>query len=181
MAKDRGGKNMTYDEAAVWIAGIGVAVTAYFSYRLLKATQATNKLSEATLELNKKLQEKEDKMREEFKVNMRRQLIPQILKQSEQAYNAVVGTEALTIHRQIQEAPKSLSIDLQELSNYFSREEVEIITKAWNRYDDYLSNYYKDGYQGNEIEKLLEKHEPVIMAFNELVNEFKYPNRPSQK
>ncbi|MET1029360.1 hypothetical protein, partial [Domibacillus tundrae] len=89
---------MTYDEAAVWVAGIGVAVTAFFSYRLLKATQATNKLSEATLELNRKLQEQEDKTREDFKMNMRRQLVPQILKQSERAYNAVVGTDALTIH-----------------------------------------------------------------------------------
>lgn len=164
-----------------WIALLGILITGYFSYRVLKATEATNKLSEATLELNKEIKKQEERNNEEFKLNMRTQLLPGILEKSSQAYKAVVDTNYTKIHEKITAGPKKLDIDKEVLSNYFTYPEVQLITNAWNKYENYVTEYYKPSYyytsdMGNnyEILKLLEHNGPVIEAFSELENYFKY-------
>ncbi|MGE6609838.1 hypothetical protein ACQKFG_04775 [Peribacillus sp. NPDC076916] len=163
-----------------WIALLGILLTGYFSYRVLRATEATNKLSEATLELNKEIKKQEERMKNEFKLNMRTQLLPGILEKSSQAYKAVADTNYTKIHDKITAGPKKLDIDKEVLSSYFEPHEVQLITNAWTKYENYVNKYYKTSYyyssdmdNNDGIEKLIEHNGPVIEVFSELENYFK--------
>ncbi|QTL51811.1 MULTISPECIES: hypothetical protein [Priestia] len=98
---------------------IGIVVTAWFSYRVLKATEATNKVTAATLELSKQMNRIEEERKQQFERNMRQLLLPRLLKQSNAAYHACVGTEAIIVHEQLQKAPTELGVPEEELAKYF--------------------------------------------------------------
>lgn len=101
---------------------------------------------------------------------MRRLLLPQISRDSKTAYEAVVDIDPMNIFRKLQEAPKSLNLEKNELAEYFSTDEVSIIIKAWETYEDYRNKYLKETYGGNEMKILLEKAPNVITDFSELEN-----------
>lgn len=150
------------------IASIGVLVTGTFSFFVWKATNATAKVANATLELSKELALKEEERKAEHKRIMRRQLLPIVSKESKAAYDAVVDIEPMNILRNLRNAPVNLSINKTELAEYFSIDEVAAIIKAWETYESYRSKYYKETYRENEIYALLENNQPVILHFDDL-------------
>ena len=154
-------------EAKDWITYvltvISIIVTAWFSYRVLKATEATN-------ELSKQISRAEEERQKEFKMKMRKQLIPEILNQSKAAHNATVDLDARNINGKLKTAPKELLITNEELASYFSQEEITAIKEFWAVYSNYRQTYFKETYNGNEIELLLDNAAPVAETYSDLVN-----------
>lgn len=161
------------EEISNIIVSIGIVVTGIFSFFVWQATSETAKVAKATLKLNEDLAAKEEKREVEFKRIMRGQLLPQILRDSEKAYNAVVGIDPMQVFRNLKSAPEKLRIQAKDLASYFNEDEVKVITKAWETYSDYRRKYFKDVYPGNEINILIEKADPVIYDFNHLLNTLK--------
>ncbi|MEK1832517.1 hypothetical protein AAAC51_37175 [Priestia megaterium] len=154
-------------EAKDWITYvltvISIIVTAWFSYRVLKATEATN-------ELSKQISRAEEERQKEFKMKMRKQLIPEILNQSKTAHNATVDLDTRNINKKLKTAPKELVITNEELASYFSEEEITAIKEFWAVYSNYRKTYFKETYNGNEIELLLDNAAPVAETYSDLVN-----------
>lgn len=161
-------------EYSDWIALSGVVVTALFSLLVWLATVKTADVADATYKLSAELASKEEKRAETYKRIMRRQLVPYILKESQKIHDAVVDTEVRNIHRKLTyDAPERLDVNMSELAEYFSEDEADLITKAWEIYDDYRRKYYKSSYQGNDIDILFEKSPTVTLIFHELIEMLK--------
>lgn len=153
-----------------FIAGVGVLVTGGFTYLVYKATKATADATKATLQLSNEIASKEESRRQEYRRIMRRQLLPEISRDSKAAYDAVVDIDAREIYGKLKEAPERLNISKEELAEYFNTHEVNVIKKAWETYEEYRRKYFRNTYSGNEIEILLEKSPKVIENFSELQN-----------
>lgn len=152
------------------IAACGVLVTGIFSYLLWKANKEMANIAKATLKLSEEIVVKEENRLIEYKRIMRRQLLPKILGNTQAAYHAVVDTDSMNIYRKLKRAPESLNIDKRELAEYFSADEVGLIIRAWEIYENYRAKYFKESYSGNEIDILLEKAPIVIENFCDLEN-----------
>ncbi|MFC0273556.1 hypothetical protein ACFFIX_19380 [Metabacillus herbersteinensis] len=156
------------------LTAVSILVTAWFSFRVLKATEATNEVTKATLYLSKEIALREEMRKKEFNKIMRKQYILKILKESKLAHDALVDTDSRNIYNNLKNAPKSLSVDIQELASYFEYEEIEKIKRAWNTYSYYLDNYYKEeGYSGNGMNLLPTHAGSVISEFHFLMEYLK--------
>jgi hypothetical protein len=176
----KGVKIMSYND---FITTVGVIVTGFFTWLVWRATketanatQAAADTAKATLKLNEDLAKKEELREKQFNDLMKIQLTPKILRESEDALNAIVDTESLNILMKLKEAPNELSIDKKEIVKYFSSKEVETITKAWELYEAFRKKYYlKSGFNNSEeVKELLNNSQPVAIAFSELINLLKY-------
>lgn len=153
---------------------LGVIITGLFSFLVWKATKETADVAKATYKLSEKLALNEENRSNKYRNIMRRQLVPHILKESEKVYNAVADTDASNLYLKLRNNTiETLNISMTDLAEYFSEEEVKLITKAWETYENYRSKYYRNGYNGNGMNILLEKNEPVIMDFYYLIEELK--------
>lgn len=153
---------------------VSIAVTAWFSYRVLKATEATNEVTAATLELSKQISRAEEERQKEFTEKMRKQLIPEIIKQSKAAHDATVDTSASKINLKLKSAPTKLLVTNEELATYFKQEEINVIRAFWDTYSIFRKKYHKKIYPGNEVELLLEHAAPVAEKYANLINTIKH-------
>jgi hypothetical protein len=165
-------------EAKDWITYaltvVSIAVTAWFSYRVLKATEATNEVTAATLELSKQISRAEEERQKEFIFKMRKQLLPEIIKQSKAAHDATVDTSASKINLKLKSAPTELLVTNEELATYFKQEEINVIRGFWETYTDYRKKYYKMSYHGNAMELLLQHNAPIAEKYADLINTIKH-------
>ncbi|UYT83912.1 hypothetical protein [Priestia megaterium] len=165
-------------EAKDWITYaltiVSIAVTAWFSYRVLKATEATNEVTRATLELSKQISRAEEERQKEFIEKMRKQLIPEIIKQSKAAHDATVDTNASKINLKLKTAPTELLVTNEDLATYFKQEEINVIRDFWNTYSSYRKKYYKKFYPDNDMGALLEHAAPVAEKYANLINTIKH-------
>lgn len=158
------------DVIANFIAAIGVLVTGIFSCLVYRATSATAKVAEETLNLNKRLIEEEKRRTEEQKKIMRMHLSRVILDETRKVENALASIDEMIIYRNLYKVPAHLSVQTKELAEYFSSEEISIIRKAWDSYEQYRNDYFQDVYQGNGMKVLVENASPVLMELNNVVN-----------
>lgn len=165
-------------EAKDWITYaltfVSIVVTAWFSYRVLKATEATNEVTRATLELSKQISRAEEERQKEFTEKMRKQLIPEIIKQSKAANDATVDTTASKINIKLKNAPTELLVTNEELATYFKQEEINVIRAFWESYTEYRKKYYKMTYYGDQIELLLKNAPPIAQKYADLINTIKH-------
>lgn len=166
--------DLTIDQ---FISITGIALTAIFSCLVwwatratAKATKATVAAAEETLRLNERLATAEETRNNEYRLIMKSQLSQFILNESKKAENALADFNSNEIFGRLKTAPESLNVTKEELAKYFSREEAEIISKAWTSYESYREKYFHRFYRGHEIQLLSEHAPPVSEDLNKVIN-----------
>ena len=172
MLNDNLGGVFVSDVISNVISAAGVIVTGYFSYRVLKATKATNEVAAATLALNKRLEAEERKRNESARNIVRMQILPEVLKESQLIYTILSNTDPRVIYKRLLEQEYTLGIEMEDLAKYFNVDEVEKITTAWRAYEDYRAQYFQTVYGGNEMNVLTSQAPPVLYKFEELFEWF---------
>lgn len=151
----------------VIVALIGVVVTGIFSYWIMRytklaavatkesanASRESASAAEASFKLSKQMMEMQEKKEAEAQKKLREMYHKIVLKNAEQVLNALLlqninikTNKASLKPDKLKEVPKYCGINEEQLSMYFSEQEVRFIETAWLSFKQYLGKYWPDGF-----------------------------------
>lgn len=154
-----------------WIAISGIFVTAIFSFLVWRATAVAGKAAHETYKLSERMAYLEQDRINEQREIMRMQLKAIVLRDSMSVEDILAHTEPKVIWNGLQTGPKKLEVSKEDLSKYFTAEEVSLITSAWDSYQNFLSIYLeKTYYFGDEIKEIVQQAGPILESMSKIKN-----------
>lgn len=141
-----------------WIAitnSLATIVLSWFVFRATKksadATVKTTNLTEQSMQLNRQISDRHEKEAGERREALRIQYTDTLWRKTREISRMLSKLDGLGIHQSLSNYDISHEISAENLAIAFDSKEVRVIHDAWFVLENYLDNYYKGTYIGDEI------------------------------
>lgn len=151
-----------------------MGILTYFVYKATKASSdaasSTEKLTRETFNLNKEIANAKLLEEEKYRDSLRVLQMDLIKTKARKILAAIRHDDGSKIHSNLKGLDYEHHISPETLALCFAPDEVELIVKAWSTFRRYIEEFYKEAYNGDDIQILAGEVAYSLDAFDRLLN-----------